>query len=401
MSQRSGEDTDSSGHPPAKRARTYRNVASPTLSSSIARNANVALPGSDILSAAVGLASHRLSPPQEHSFPSPLAHLPHERPGYLYAPSNASELIALLQASSAGTTLHQLHVLQEQERVSALYQMAGLSHLQQAQQLEALLQSPTTLPGSYGSAFNSLIPTLELNQALAGSLRQLSLLQLTNLLQNDQLVSQQFSALGFRGATHPQTPEAFLPSLSRTSQDSSVSGATIPTRSTSQLSDRLTSATPKDAKPTSLTIPVSADSDRESITKLQALLRQQMEFFQATPADLQAPAQGRNKAVVLGQVGMACRHCRRTVGGNRVRGAVYYPRKLAGIYQSAQNMLNNHFASGPGCPNAPSSINERLQEKRNSDRSSVVYGGGQQYWATTASNAGIYETDHGLAFEIG
>jgi hypothetical protein len=111
--------------------------------------------------------------------------------------------------------------------------------------------------------------------------------------------------------------------------------------------------------------------------------------------DVQASAQGRNKPIKVGQVGLLCRHCRDVLPKNRPRGAAYFPHKLSSIYQSTQNMAKNHF-SGVGCPNAPASINESLQLERS--KKGLVYGGGQQYWPQTATEAGVIETEDGLAF---
>jgi hypothetical protein len=48
----------------------------------------------------------------------------------------------------------------------------------------------------------------------------------------------------------------------------------------------------------------------------------------STPDDVQWNAQGRNKAIVLGQVGIRCRYCARLPTWSRSRGAVYYSATL-------------------------------------------------------------------------
>jgi hypothetical protein len=93
-----------------------------------------------------------------------------------------------------------------------------------------------------------------------------------------------------------------------------------------------------------------------------------------------------------------CKHCRNVHPRNRSRGAVYFPQKLSGIYQSAQNMAKNHFRGPEGCRNAPAHVNELLRDLR--DDNTSVYGGGQPYWAKTAGEAGIVETDNGLEFAL-
>jgi hypothetical protein len=135
-------------------------------------------------------------------------------------------------------------------------------------------------------------------------------------------------------------------------------------------------------------------------------------YAEATSLDARSTTQGRNRPVRAGQVGLLCRHCRNIPPRNRPRASVYFPQRLASIYQSAQNMANHHFGlgrgrgggggggggAGGGCPNAPDGVNESLWAARERDGGPVVYGGGQQYWAATASDAGLVETEDGLKF---
>jgi hypothetical protein len=144
-------------------------------------------------------------------------------------------------------------------------------------------------------------------------------------------------------------------------------------------------------------ISVSLPSDAELTSKFQTLLREQMVYVAAVVLDVQASTQGRNRPIRVGQVGILCRHCRNIPPRNRPRGAIYFPHKLMSIYQSAQNMANHHYNPESGCPNAPDGINESLKVAR-TDKS-IVYGGGQQYWARSAVESGLLETvDRGLAF---
>lgn len=86
-------------------------------------------------------------------------------------------------------------------------------------------------------------------------------------------------------------------------------------------------------------IPLSLPSDENNLSEYQCLLRAQIDLFAATPSDIDGNAQGRNKPIVLGQVGIRCRHCHMNPSTTRrARGAVYFPAKLSGLYQAAQNM---------------------------------------------------------------
>jgi hypothetical protein len=134
--------------------------------------------------------------------------------------------------------------------------------------------------------------------------------------------------------------------------------------------------------------------DLDTLSEYQCLLREQMEFFQATPEDTKVTAQGRNRPIFLGQVGIQCRHCAHLPAKQRRRGAVYFPARLSSIYQSAQNMGTNHFNGR--CPNIPDDVGEQLGSLKM--QKSFNHGGGKIYWADKAASAGVVELDDGLVF---
>ena len=79
-------------------------------------------------------------------------------------------------------------------------------------------------------------------------------------------------------------------------------------------------------------------SDEDNLSEYQCLIRSQIELFAAQVRDIECNAQGRNKPIVVGQVGIRCKACASIPPGRRPRGAVYFPAKLPGLYQAAQNM---------------------------------------------------------------
>jgi hypothetical protein len=141
-------------------------------------------------------------------------------------------------------------------------------------------------------------------------------------------------------------------------------------------------------------VPVSLPSDRETLSEYQCLLREQIVFFEATVDDIEATAQGRNKPIKVGQVGILCKHCARLAAGYRPRGAVYFPARLNGIYQAAQNQATNHFSES--CRTIPEPLRTRAMMLK--EQKTVVLGGGKQYWARAAEMSGVGETENGLAF---
>jgi len=133
--------------------------------------------------------------------------------------------------------------------------------------------------------------------------------------------------------------------------------------------------------------------DTEHLSDYQCYLRQQIEIFEATPEDLQYNAQKMNKAVVLGQVGIRCKHCAHEDPWARTRGAVYYSASLGGLYQAGQNMSKNHLENE--CKAIPSNIREELLKRKVIKRRAA---GGKKFWADSARSLGIFEDQYGLRF---
>jgi hypothetical protein len=130
------------------------------------------------------------------------------------------------------------------------------------------------------------------------------------------------------------------------------------------------------------------------LSEYQILVRTQLEVFEATTNDIECNTQGRKKPVVMYQVGLRCCHCAMLPLRSRGRGAVYYPAKLLGIYQAAQNMALSHLSTT--CPRlSPLQKDElhRLRDRRDNAN------GGKQYWADGCRALGIIETEcNGLRF---
>jgi len=134
--------------------------------------------------------------------------------------------------------------------------------------------------------------------------------------------------------------------------------------------------------------------DADSLSPYQCLLRKQIEIFEALRGDTETNAQGRNRPIVIGQVGIRCRHCSSLPYRQRARGAVYFPARLAGLYQAAQNMAVSHLAQR--CPLVPVDVRSKLTTLR--ERKSSA-GGGKKYWAEGVRVLGVFEDGDGLRFE--
>jgi len=134
--------------------------------------------------------------------------------------------------------------------------------------------------------------------------------------------------------------------------------------------------------------------DDEALSPYQCMVRQQIELFEAVEEDVNTNAQGRNRPICLGQVGIRCRHCSFLPPKLRSRGAMYYPTKLEGLYQATQNMATGHLCEY--CPQIPDRIKHTLRTLRD-DKASA--GGGKKYWADGVRALGVYESNGILRFK--
>jgi hypothetical protein len=133
--------------------------------------------------------------------------------------------------------------------------------------------------------------------------------------------------------------------------------------------------------------------DPDNLSPYQVAVRRNIEVFEALEVDVGSGAQGRNRPVVLGQMGIRCRLCSHLPLKERARGSMYYPSKLLGVYQAAQNLANTHLCES--CPRVPSELRSELCRLR--DQKSAA-GGGKVHWANGMEALGVYEDENGLRY---
>ena len=136
-------------------------------------------------------------------------------------------------------------------------------------------------------------------------------------------------------------------------------------------------------------------SDAKCLSDYQRLVREQIDLFEAKLEDVDCNAQGRNKPIVPGQIGIRCKHCAHLHPNQRKRGSVYFPAKMTGLYQAAQNMAINHFLKS--CETISDSTREALKTYK--EKRSTVLGGGKQYWANGVRVLGVREGENGLEWD--
>lgn len=154
---------------------------------------------------------------------------------------------------------------------------------------------------------------------------------------------------------------------------------------------------PPDSTPLRLPRILHVPRDDIKISAYQCLVRQQAEAFFATEEHVRNHARGRCKPIVLGQVGIRCRHCRGTPLTCSPRGSIYFPAELVGMYQTAQKMASLHLASATTpCPSMPDEV--RAQFHRLLTSKSTV-GGGKHYWAEAGRMIGLVDSPNGIRFD--
>lgn len=148
---------------------------------------------------------------------------------------------------------------------------------------------------------------------------------------------------------------------------------------------------PLPARTTFRIVAVSKDEDMYHLSDYQRVIRECMEFFEVDKAEEGYCPRQRN--VLSHQVGIRCCFCSHRPVQERGKGALYFPRELAGIYQAAQNLVRNHLLAE--CKHIPDGQRKKIvQEQSKSKRKS----GGRQYWVDSSAALGLYDRDGRVFF---
>jgi hypothetical protein len=144
--------------------------------------------------------------------------------------------------------------------------------------------------------------------------------------------------------------------------------------------------------PLSLPVRLAREEDSFKLSTFQVLLRMQIEAFQATENDVTTHTRGRNKPISLGQVGIRCLHCAHLPVASRQKGSTYFPAAVLGVYQAAQNMCSTHIQCGL-CSQMPEELKSEFARLLTSKVASS--GAGRPYWAQSAKQLGLVDTEDG------
>lgn len=140
---------------------------------------------------------------------------------------------------------------------------------------------------------------------------------------------------------------------------------------------------------------LSLPEDRISLSETLCIVRENVEVFIATEADVKAPAPGRKRPVIKGQVGLRCIHCRVAMHqSEKVKRAVCFPSSIKRIYRTVIDMKLDHFKA---CRFVPIELKLKLEELRATNARST--GTTMQYFVQAARRMGMKDGGHGISFE--
>jgi len=139
---------------------------------------------------------------------------------------------------------------------------------------------------------------------------------------------------------------------------------------------------------------LSLPEDRISLSETLCIVRENVEVFIATEADVKAPAPGRKRPVVEGQVGLRCIHCRAALHqSDKVKRAVCFPSSIKRIYRTVIDMKLDHFKA---CRFVPIELKMKLEELKATNARST--GTTMQYFVQAAKRMGMQDGTHGIRF---
>ena len=140
---------------------------------------------------------------------------------------------------------------------------------------------------------------------------------------------------------------------------------------------------------------LAMQDDRVSLSETLSIVRENVEVFCATEADVKAPAPGRKRPVSIGQIGLRCIHCRHVASpGDRVKRAICYPSSIKRIYRTVIDMKLDHFKS---CRFVPADLKEKLDELKATNGRST--GTTMAYFVNSAKKMGMVDGATGVIYD--
>jgi hypothetical protein len=151
---------------------------------------------------------------------------------------------------------------------------------------------------------------------------------------------------------------------------------------------------------------LATPSDEHFLNPVHCFVRKNVEVFIANAKDVAAPAPGRKKPIILGQVGIRCIHCKNLPPKYRVKRAICYPPTIASLYHAVSNMKFDHYGACKGLTpqerqsfsdlKAASSRKQVLGRSTNENRNYAAASLARYYQQSARSELGLYDTENGI-----
>lgn len=150
---------------------------------------------------------------------------------------------------------------------------------------------------------------------------------------------------------------------------------------------------------------LATPNDDQFLNPVHCFVRKNVEVFIANASDVEAPAPGRKKPIVMGQVGIRCIHCKDLPPKYRVKRAICYPPTIASLYHAVSNMKFDHYGACRGLsPQERQSFSDL--KAASSNRKAAAASGGlasrnsaslaRYYQQSARRDLGLFDTDDGI-----
>eukprot|EP00557_Chaetoceros_sp_GSL56_P001211 CAMPEP_0176490626 /NCGR_PEP_ID=MMETSP0200_2-20121128/7974_1 /TAXON_ID=947934 /ORGANISM="Chaetoceros sp., Strain GSL56" /LENGTH=792 /DNA_ID=CAMNT_0017887951 /DNA_START=648 /DNA_END=3026 /DNA_ORIENTATION=+ len=148
---------------------------------------------------------------------------------------------------------------------------------------------------------------------------------------------------------------------------------------------------------------LATPSDAQYLNPVHCFVRKNVEVFIANEKDVAAPAPGRKKPIMLGQVGIRCIHCQNLPPKYRVKRAICYPPTIASLYHAVSNMKFDHYGA---CKGLTPQERQSFSDLKAASSRKIGAGGNtshrnsaslaRYYQQSARSELGLYDTEHGI-----
>jgi len=138
--------------------------------------------------------------------------------------------------------------------------------------------------------------------------------------------------------------------------------------------------------------------DDDNLNPIHCFVRRNIEVFVATAEDTSAPCPGRKTALMAGQVGLRCVHCRNVEYRGRAKRAVCYPTSINRVYNCVSDMKFDHFSH---CTFLPAEERETFDKLKADKAANSRRKGGNntaRYYYESARKIGFTENQDGVVY---